>query len=327
MKYTKITTIIFALVVGITLNAQDNTFNGTTDNNWDNASNWSTGKAPPSHIVQKITIAADCVVPATNSTDYNFAEGSTFQINSGITFTNNGIGTWTMNGTYDKDGIFVGNLALNGKIEPGSNSSTWVCGDPLIYDGQSYATVQIGGQCWMAENLNIGIMINGDSSQINNNIIEKYCYSNDAANCATYGGMYQWDEVMQYTLIESTQGVCPTGWHLPSRSEWTTLVDFLGGIGVNTGSKMAGNAALWVNDDLVNDPEFDASGLSGLPGGYRNKFGSFFDQGKWLTWWSSTETALSSDSGRILILYYMWKDAFDQYNFKEFGYNVRCLRD
>ena len=62
----------------------------------------------------------------------------------------------------------------------------------------------------------------------NNGIIEKYCYDNDPVNCATYGGLYQWDEMMQYTTQQGTQGICPAGWHLPTDAEWTILTDFLG---------------------------------------------------------------------------------------------------
>ncbi len=71
----------------------------------------------------------------------------------------------------------------------------WVCGDPLIdaRDAHSYTTVKIGTQCWMAENLNIGTMVNGSSDQLNNSTIEKYCYSNNTAYCDVYGGLYQWN--------------------------------------------------------------------------------------------------------------------------------------
>jgi len=322
------------LAISITLNAQDNTFNGTTDNNWDNASNWSTGKVPPVHIVQKITIAADCAVPSSNSTDYTFTEGSTFQINSGITFNNNGTGTWTMNGTYDKDGTYVGNLVINGTIAPGTNADTWQCGDPVIYDGKSYATVQIGGQCWMAENLDIGTMISGGSNQTDNNIIEKYCYNNDAANCATYGGLYQWNEMMQYTTVESTQGVCPTGWHLPSDSEWKTLemqlgmtqaqADATGYRGTNEGSKMAGNEPLWYNGALDSDPAFGTSGLAVLPAGYRFTNGSFYYLSSYAILWSSTENG-SYAWDRYLL--YVNTDVGRSYYTKANGVSVRCVRD
>ena len=101
------------------------------------------------------------------------------------------------------------------------------CGQPLTdsRDGQSYNTVQIANQCWMAQNLNVGSKINGSDEQSNNGTIEKYCYNNDAANCAVYGGLYQWDELMNYLTSSNAtpsgrQGICPDGWHIPSEAEW-----------------------------------------------------------------------------------------------------------
>ena len=78
------------------------------------------------------------------------------------------------------------------------------CGQPFTdtRDGKSYKTVQIGTQCWMAQNLNIGTKILGNADQTNNNIIDKYCYGDDDANCNIYGGLYQWNEAMQYLTTE-----------------------------------------------------------------------------------------------------------------------------
>ncbi len=81
---------------------------------------------------------------------------------------------------------------------------------PIVnYDGQIYNTVQIGYQCWMAENLNIGTMIPGTSNMANNGVIEKYCYNNTTANCNTYGGLYQWNEMMAYTTQQGTSRHLP----------------------------------------------------------------------------------------------------------------------
>jgi len=83
--------------------------------------------------------------------------------------------------------------------------------------------VMIGEQCWMAENLNIGEMIDGSQSMTENGIIEKYCYDNDPENCETYGGLYQWDEMMEYVTDTAVQGICPAGWHLHTDHEWKVL--------------------------------------------------------------------------------------------------------
>jgi|GEM_PF-2267082 len=127
----------------------------------------------------------------------------------------------------------------------------WHCGQAILdyRDNKFYKTVQIGEQCWMAENLNIGTRINGASNQSNNQLIEKYCYDNDEQNCDTYGGLYQWREMMSYSEDESTQGICPAGWHIPSTSEWKIL---------------EGNADSQFNPG---DPEWDRFGFRGIDAG------------------------------------------------------------
>lgn len=90
----------------------------------------------------------------------------------------------------------------------------------VTYEGQVYNTIQIFSQCWLKENLNVGTMIQGDLNMTDNGIFEKYCYYNESDSCAKYGGLYQWDEMMQYTIQQGTQGICPPGWHLPTDVEW-----------------------------------------------------------------------------------------------------------
>jgi len=125
-------------------------------------------------------------------------------------------------------------------------NAVWQCGSPIIdnRDEKLYATAQIGEQCWMAENLNVGARINGVNNQTDNSTIEKYCYNNIDANCDIYGGLYQWDEMMGYTSTQGVQGICPTtgGWHLPTDADYNLLIDFLGGATVAGGKmKSTGN--------------------------------------------------------------------------------------
>lgn len=94
----------------------------------------------------------------------------------------------------------------------------------ITYYGKRYHTVLIGNQCWMNENLNVGEMLNtGSSTQSDNEIMEKYCYDDIAVNCDTYGGIYTWGEAMKYTYNEGTQGICPSGWHIPTKNELIEL--------------------------------------------------------------------------------------------------------
>jgi uncharacterized protein (TIGR02145 family) len=110
------------------------------------------------------------------------------------------------------------------------NPVVFLCDSPMtdIRDSKQYPTVKIGTQCWMAANLNYGTLILFASSQMqrDNCTFEKYCFNDNLANCNSYGGLYQWDELMQYDNASAAQGFCPPGWHVPTENEWTTLFNF-----------------------------------------------------------------------------------------------------
>ena len=202
-------------------------------------------------------------------------------------------------------------------------------------DNKSYKTVTIGSQTWMAENLNFGTRIAGDSSQMDNNIIEKYCYDDIEANCTIYGGLYQWDEMMQYVTVEAVQGVCPAGWHLPTDDEWKTLEMELGMTqaqadafsfrGTDQGSQLAGNELLWTNGALDQNGTFGSSGFAVLPGGYRLITGTFIFQSIKTVFLSSSETSITRAWARLL--------ADDELGVsrttenKLTGVSVRCMKD
>lgn len=110
-------------------------------------------------------------------------------------------------------------------------TNPFVCGDALLYGGELYPTGMAAGKCWFLRNLNIGTRINGGVEQTNNNIIEKYCYSDRTGNCVVFGGLYQWAEVVNYQngatntttpvpeYSGNIQGICPAGWHIPNQTE------------------------------------------------------------------------------------------------------------
>ena len=104
----------------------------------------------------------------------------------------------------------------------------FTCGNTLTdpRDNKQYPTVKIGTQCWMASNLDYGIRVPGTEHQRDNCITEKYCYNDNPGNCATSGGLYQWDELMKYDNSLASQGFCPPGWHVPSEANWNTLFNF-----------------------------------------------------------------------------------------------------
>lgn len=117
------------------------------------------------------------------------------------------------------------------------NSGCFICGDNVTvttlldgaytcntgapnYDRCTYGTTQIGDQCWMKQSLNFGTVISTTFEMpTNNNAIEKNCWNNTYTYCQSGGGIYRWDEAMNYVTTESTQGICPPGWHIPSDSE------------------------------------------------------------------------------------------------------------
>jgi uncharacterized protein (TIGR02145 family) len=209
------------------------------------------------------------------------------------------------------------------------DDETFSCGDTFIdsRDGQNYNTVLIGDQCWMAENLNVGEMINGTDLMTNNGIIEKYCYDNDPANCEIYGGLYQWNEMMEYDTTAGVQGICPDGWHLPTKGEWNILTDFLGGEYIAGGKMKETGTTHW------NSPNKDATnegGFTGLPAGIRSSYGIFingifFDLGIYGYFWTSTEH--STLTAWCLRLFYANDLIYPVPAGKNPGLSVRCLKD
>ncbi|MCE1189271.1 MAG: hypothetical protein LWX56_09020 [Ignavibacteria bacterium] len=186
----------------------------------------------------------------------------------------------------------------------------------VIYAGQTYNTVQIGTQCWLKENLNVGTRINGSQDQANNGVIEKYCYNDIESNCTTYGGLYQWNEAMKYVTTTGTRGICPQGWHIPTYAEFYTLLTTVNG---------DGNALKAIGQGTGSGTGNNTSGFSALLAGYRNYNGLFYDLGSNALFWSSPEY----DSGFAFFMnvYYYNSYVYLYYNGKQVGFSVRCLKD
>lgn len=234
------------------------------------------------------------------------------------------------------------NWAMYFEYEPPS----WECGETLIdeRDGQEYSTVQIGEQCWMAQNLNIGTPVDGMGDQTNNGTIEKYCFNNNGSYCEVYGGLYQWDEMMQYTTQEGAQGICPEGWHVPTDAEWTALTDYVksqpefccNSNTFNIGKALA-STTLWYGPSaypcgISNDPGTNnTTGFTGLPGGSRTFTTQTPPQPRfyYLTtlgyWWTSTGSDDTKAFGRSL---YWDRAGIGTANVvRGTGYSVRCIKD
>jgi len=258
----------------------------------------------------------------------------------GITNDGDGSGNWVseLTGLIPLTTYYVRAYATNyfGTVygEDLMFTTPFACGYPITdsRDGKVYTTVQIGTQCWMAQNLNVGTLIAGTSNQTNNSTIEKYCYNNTESNCTTYGGLYQWNEMMNYETTAGVQGICMTGWHLPTDPEWCTVTTFIdatvncsanGWSGTNAGGKMKETGTThWVSP---NTGATNSSGFTGLPNGYRSTGGSFDNQSSNGYWLSSTQSDASNAWYRSLG--YLSADVARGYSSKAFGFSVRCLKD
>ena len=210
-------------------------------------------------------------------------------------------------------------------------------GTPTVtYEGQVYNTIQIFSQCWLKENLNVGTMIPGYQDMEDNDTIEKYCYGNNPANCDNYGGLYIWDEMMQYTTQQGVQGICPPDWHLPADEEWKILegsVDSHHGIGDQVWDLYgmrgydAGNNLKATSGWSGNGNGTDLFGFSGLPGGgYLYNNGSFYYIGLINLYWSSSEGNITSAWNRFFKYDSLQVDR-DYGDNKGFGFSVRCIRN
>ena len=191
-------------------------------------------------------------------------------------------------------------------------------------EGTKYKTVKIGNQVWMAENLrtsryndNIAINWITDNVAWGNLTTPAYCwYNNDKVVWGTpFGALYNWYAV-------NTGKLCPTGWHVPSDAEWTTLTTFLGGESVAGGKMKESGTVHWASPNIGATNE---SGFSGLPGGSRDYEGEFYNVGRFGVWWSSTGYSSTDAWGRYLYDYLT--NVYRGYGTKEDGFSVRCVKN
>ena len=200
----------------------------------------------------------------------------------------------------DKDDVWLPNIGAFARIP---SSIPFSCGGLLLdaRDGQAYNTVQIGTQCWMAESMNIGVMTSHNSPMANNGVIEKYCYENDVIKCQEWGGLYQWDEAMQYSTNEGSQGICPASWHIPSETEWDILDDFFVHHSVAGGKmKESGTLTLGLSQQRGNQHKW----LYRIASGYIAYSEPTPDNSLWTHnyIWSSTQSGVSTRVDVLLCL-------------------------
>jgi uncharacterized protein (TIGR02145 family) len=259
--------------------------------------------------------------------------GLTAKLSAGTLVNGDGTVTYLITGTPSTTG--TANFAINlcGKscsfsldvVVPTSGYGPTI----TDVDGNTYKTVYIGTQQWMAENLRTAKYNDGSEirnytantdwqNYINMKVPAFTNYNNDAEN-SKYGKLYNWFAVSP--TRNGDKNICPTGWHVPTDGEWTVLTDYLGGDYVS-GGKMV-EVASW-RDKI---PEATNSSLfSALPGGYRDDNGNYGNNGIEGHWWSSTE-AYTNDAW-FRLLRYNYGYSVRKYNIvNTYWLSVRCLRD
>jgi uncharacterized protein (TIGR02145 family) len=195
----------------------------------------------------------------------------------------------------------------------------------LDIDSNLYHTLTIGAQTWMVENLKTTRFSNGDSilttipatKDITNETNPKYqwTYEGNDSNVATYGRLYTW-----YAAADS-RNICPFGWHVPSDSDWTTLMDYLGGLSKAGGRLKESGTIHWTSPNIgaTNESSFTA-----LPGGYRQVYGAFAVRRGHGYWWSATA------SNKFAWDYHMYFNngfVYREHGYdNKYGFSVRCLK-
>ena len=204
-------------------------------------------------------------------------------------------------------------------------------------DGQTYKTVTIGTQTWMAENLNyaytgVPYLFDENSSDSNS-----WCYKNDSLNCVKYGRLYTWAAAMDSVGTWSAngkgcgdgktcsptypvRGICPEGWHLPDTTEWHTLFTAVGG--KSTAGKMLKSTSGWNSSGNGTD----AYAFSALPAGGRYDAGGYGHGGAVANFWSSSQKA-DSVAYHVLLFYYLDVAEDHTSSNKYYGFSVRCVQD
>jgi len=204
------------------------------------------------------------------------------------------------------------------------------------FDGNTYQTVQIGTQIWMAENLKTTHYANGDAISLitvdadwanlgDNNTDAAYCYYNNNASgeATTYGALYTWAAAMNGSVTESAQGICPTGWHLPSATEYTELTDFLGGIDVSGGKMKEVGTTHWSSP---NEGATNESNFSGIGSAYRRYDNGLYAGIKTIAYfWTSTSA--SDTNAWTLKLSYLSATTSQMSLNKSLGATVRCVKN
>ncbi len=193
-------------------------------------------------------------------------------------------------------------------------------------DGNTYKTVKIGDQWWMAENLKVAHYRNGDAipnvtdnEQWKNLNTGAYCaFENNSNNAAVYGYLYNW------FAVNDSRNIAPEGWHVPTDEEWQALVDFLGRETAVGGRMKEAGTTHW---KMPNTGAINEIGFSVLPAGFHGSYGAgeFHDLGEGAFFWSATE--YNDDNAWLRYLTYNSSKLTRDNHYKRHGFSVRLVRN
>ena len=232
-------------------------------------------------------------------------------------------------------------------VDDGTCIYPWPCGLPFSFQNHQYETVQIGEQCWFAENLRSEFYNNGDAiptglsdadwQEVQHGAMTIYgddegCseWSPDINACNVYESLNEYGRLYNWYSVVDERGLCPSGWHVPSDEEWIDLEIAIGMSqedafefgprGSNQGTQMKVHGYGWYNYGYGSN----SSGFSALPAGIRDASGYFFYAGKYPYWWSITEDGQNAISRS---LHFNYQPVYRYQSNKNSGFSIRCIQD
>ena len=289
------------------------------------------------------TTAITAITPTTASSGGSISnDGGATVIARGVCWSTSAAPTIALNTkTTNGTGMGAFTSAITGLI---ANTTYYVRAYATNSAGTAYGqqvsfktSVIIGTQIWQNINLDVTTYSDGtvipqvtDPTAWSGLTTGAWCYyNNDAVNGTTYGKLYNWYAVAGiHDTDPSTPNkrLAPSGWHIPTYQEWRTLTVFLGGESVAGGKMKSTGTTLWTSP---NTGATNSSGFTGIPGGYRDRSGTFTKIGNVGCWWSDTSyngystTPLAYDR----LIGYDFVGAISNPSSMRDGFSVRCVRD
>gem|GEM_PF-2463446 len=288
----------------------------------------SEGNQPPIQAVGEIQAdVAYCLCPGIEQVEVQLldCEYAEFFCGEGTTWD---VASQTCIVANPSDSNFDGCVQLNDLLDLlsaygncAAEESAWQCGDALEYQGYDYETVQIGEQCWFAENLRAENYRNGDviPADLSDSEWEETTegavsvYDGGLSNLSIYGRLYNW------YAVDDDRSLCPSGWHAATDNDWISVVDLLGG---DSSSGIALKSQQGWNDDGDGN---DSVGFSALPGGVRAETGVYLNKGAGGYWWTSSPSNSTAYS-RDMQTNANYCSRGDDYSLNA-GFSVRCIKD